>query len=133
MFGPWYETDNDCCQHMCKDKRKYKMVQAVWLDRTEKDIAASRHEWCIVAMEMNLDDYSDDDILGAIGTYGYTIVSLIETYGDAALDVIAECIMEEEILRDAYVIGDADSFEEVKYKIGLYKTDDALGNVKLYY
>ena len=133
MFGPWYETDSDCCQYMCKDERKYKMVQAVWLDRTQTDIAAGHHEYCIVAMEINLDDYSDDDILGAIGTYGYTIVSLIENYGDAALDIIAECIMEEEILRDTYVIGDADSFEDAKYKIGLYRTDDALGNVKLYY
>ena len=120
MFGPWYETDNDCCQYMCKDERKYKMVQAVWLDRTAEDIEAGRHEYCIVAMEMDLDDYSDDDVLGAIGTYNYTIVSLIEAYGENAIDIIAECIMEEEILKDAYVIDDADSFKEAEDKIKQY-------------
>ena len=120
MFGAWYLTDDSCCQHICKDERKYKMVQAVWLDTTKADIEAGYHQYCIVAMEMDLDDYSDDDVLGAIGSYGYTIVSLIETYGESALDIIAECIMEEEIMRDVYVIGDADSLEEAEEKIKQY-------------
>ena len=120
MFEPWYLTDDGCFQYMCKDKRKYKMVQAVWLDTTKADIEAGCHQYCIVAMEMDLDDYSDDDVLGAISTYNYTIVSLIETYGENAIDIIAECIMEEEILKDAYIIDDADSLEEAEKKIKQY-------------
>jgi hypothetical protein len=103
------------------------------MDTTEEDIKAGRHEYCIVAMEIDLDDYSDEDMLGAISTYGYTMISLIETYGDSAIDIIAECIMEEEIMSDAYVIGYADTFEESKHKIGLYKTDDALDNIRDFY
>lgn len=116
MFEPWYETDPDCAQYMRNDGSLYEMIQAVWLDTTEKD----EHEYCICKGEIDLNNYDDDEIISAIRTYGYNIVGLLETYGDAALSVIAECILEEEIMRDSCVIADAYSFEEAKEFIEKY-------------
>ena len=44
MFGPWYETDSDCAQHMRNDGTIYEMIQAVWLDTTREDRARGLHE-----------------------------------------------------------------------------------------
>lgn len=114
MFEPWCETDLDCCQYMRNDGPIYEMIQAVWLDTTEEDIAAGRHEYCICKGDIDLSQYDDDEVLSAIHSHGYSIISLLEQYGDAALHIIAECILEEEIMRDACVVADADSFEEAK-------------------
>lgn len=114
MFSPWYETDPGCCQHIRKDESVYEMIQAIWLDRTEEDIEQGYHEYCICKGEIDLNSYEDDDVLSAIHSYGYSIVSLLETYGDTAPSIIAECILEEEIMRDSCVIADADTFEEAK-------------------
>lgn len=117
MFTPWYSTDPDCCQYMRSDGNKYEMIQCVWLDTTEEDRSKGLHEYCIVRIEINLDDYSDEEKLAHISSYGYTLESVVEEYGDDADSIIAECIMEEESLSDAYVIDDADSFEEAQEKI----------------
>lgn len=117
MFTPWYETDPDCCQHIRSDKSKYEMIQAVWLDMTEEDKSKGLHEYCIVRIEIDLNDYSDEEKEIYLSSYGYTLKSVTAEYGDDADSIVAECIMEEECLRDAYVIDDADSFEEAKDKI----------------
>ena len=117
MFTKWYITDDGCSQYMRKDGKNYEMIEYVWLDTTNEDTKNGAHEYAIVKTELNLNDITDEDILIAISSYGYTIISLIEQYGDSALDIIAECIMEEESLSDAYVIDEADSFEEAKEKI----------------
>ena len=117
MFTPWSYTDSDCCQYIRNDGNKYEMIQAVWLDTTEEDREKGFHEYCIVRIEINLNDYSDEEKLCYISSYGYTLESVIEEYGDDADSIIAECIMEDESLSDAYVIDDADSFEEAKEKI----------------
>lgn len=118
MFGPWYETDDDCCQHMRKNGKTYEMIQAVWLDTTEADIKQGRHEYVIVNATIDLDDVTIDEVMCALAAYGYSIGGLIEEYGyESAIDLIAECVLEEEILRDCYAIDDADSFEEAKEKI----------------
>ena len=117
MFTPWSCTDSDCCQYIRNDGNKYEMIQAVWLDTTEEDREKGFHEYCIVRIDINLNDYSDEEKLCYISSYGYTIESVIEEYGDDADSIIAECIMEDESLSDAYVIDDADSFEEAKEKI----------------
>ena len=117
MFTPWSCTDSDCCQYIRNDGNKYEMIQAVWLDTTEEDREKDLHEYCIVRIDIDLNDYSDEEKLCHISSYGYTLESVIEEYGDAANNIIAECIMEDESLSDAYVIDDADSFEEAKEKI----------------
>lgn len=117
MFTSWYETDSDCCQYIRNDGNIYEMVQAVWLDITEKEKKNELHEYCIVRIGINLDDYSDEEKEMHISSYGYTLESVTKEYEDGANDIIAECIMEEESLSDAYVIGEADSFEEAREKI----------------
>ena len=117
MFTSWSCTDPDCCQYIRNDGNKYEMIQAVWLDTTEEDREKGFHEYCIVRIEIDLNDYSDEERLYYISFYGYTLEGIVEEYGDDADSIIAECIMEEESLSDAYVIDDADSFEEAKAKI----------------
>lgn len=113
----WDCTDPDCCQYIRRNEDVYEMVQAVWLDTTEEDRANGAHEYCIVRIGINLNDYSDEEKLCYISSYGYTLESIVEEYGDGADGIIAECIMEDESLNDAYVIDDADSFDEAKAKI----------------
>lgn len=113
----WSCTDNDCCQYVRNNGSKYEMVQAVWLDMTEEDKQKGLHEYCIVRIGIDLDDYSDEEKEMHISSYGYTLESVAKEYEDAANDIIAECIMEDESLSDAYVIDEADSFEEAKEKI----------------
>lgn len=120
MFGPWYETDSDCCQHMRQDGNYYQMIECVWLDATEKDKQNGAHEYVIVRMMIDIRDYSEEEMEDAISSYGYTMEDFAEWSDEEKYSLIAECIMEEEILRDAYVIGDADSFEEAKEKIDKY-------------
>ena len=117
MFTPWSYTDSDCCQYIRNDGNKYEMIQAVWLDTTEEDREKGFHEYCIVRIEIDLNDYSDEEKLCYISSYGYTLESIVEEYRDGVDSIIAECIMEDESLSDAYVIDDADSFEEAKEKI----------------
>lgn len=117
MFTPWYETDPDCCQYIRNDGNIYEMVQAVWLDTTEEDKRKGLHEYCIVRIKIDLDDYSDEEKETHIRSYGYTLESVVAEYGDGANSIIAECIMEDESLSNVYVIDDADSFDEAKAKI----------------
>ena len=95
MFTKWYIIDDDCGQYMRKYGKNYEMIEYVWFDTTDEDIKNGLHEYAIVKTELNLNDITDEDILIAISSYGYTIISLIEQYGDSALDIIAECIITE--------------------------------------
>ena len=117
MFTPWFCTDSDCCQYIRNDGNKYEMIQAVWLDTTEEDREKGFHEYCIVRIEIDLDDYSDEEKETYISYYGYTLESVREEYKDGADSIVAECIMEDESLNNVYVVDDADSFEEAKAKI----------------
>lgn len=117
MYTPWSCTDTDCCQYIRNDGNKYEMIQAVWLDMTEEDREKGFHEYCIVRIEIDLNDYSDEEKLCYISSYGYTLEGVVEEYRDGADGIIAECIMEDESLSDAYVVDDADSFDEAKAKI----------------
>jgi hypothetical protein len=114
MFGPWYETDSDCCQHMRNYENSYEMIQAIWLDTTREDRARGLQEYCVCRGEIDLSDFSEEEIEGYISSYGYTMESLKEEYGDDMWSIVAECILEEEIMRDSCVVADADSFKEAK-------------------
>lgn len=114
MFTPWYETDPDCYQHMRSDGTVYEMVQAIWLDTTREDRARGFHEYCVCQGEIDLKDFSEEEMDEYIYSYGYTLKGLRKEYGDDMWSIIAECILEGCILRDGYVIADADSFGEAK-------------------
>lgn len=114
MFTPWYETDNDCAQHVRSDGTVYEMIQSVWLDTTREDRARGVHEYCVCRGEIDLDDFSEEEMEGYVSSYGYTMESLREEYGDDMWGIVAECILEEHIMRDSCVIADADSFDEAK-------------------
>lgn len=120
MFGPWYETDHDCCQHMRKDDTWYEMIQCVWLDTTEEDKRNGLHEYVIVKDTIDLRAYDANDMECYISSYGYTMESLKEEYEDTMFDVIAECILEETTMNDAYIVGFANTFEEAKEQIKKY-------------
>lgn len=114
MLTPWYETDSDCYQYMRNDGTVYEMIQAIWLDTTREDRAKGLHEYCICQGEIDLNDFSEEEMECYISSYGYTMDGLREEYGDDMWDIVAECILEEYIMRDACVIANADSFEEAK-------------------
>lgn len=114
MFEQWYETDPDCCQHIRKNGNVYEMIQSVWLDTTREDRARGLCEYCVCRGEIDLDEYSEEEIEGYIGSYGYTMDTLKEEYGDDMWSIAAECILEDVIMCDSCVIADADSFSEAK-------------------
>ena len=80
---PWSCTDSDCAQYQRRDGSIFEMIQAVWLDTTEEDIERGLHPYIVVKDEIDVHDLSDEEVLLDISPYGYSIVSLIETYGDA--------------------------------------------------
>lgn len=118
----WSLTDNDCCQYIRQSGSKYEMIQAVWLDTTSEDRAKGLHEYVIVNLTIDLDDYDEDAKEMYISSYGYTLASLSAEYGDAMDSIIAECILEEESLRDSCIIDEAHTFAEAKEKIQKFIT-----------
>ena len=114
MFGTWCETDPDCCQHMRNNGTVYEMIQAVWLDTTREDRARGLHEYCICRGEIDLKDYSEEDMECYILSYGYTLDSLRAEYGNDMWNIVAECILEEAIFCDSCVAADADSLKEAR-------------------
>ena len=110
----WELYDNDCCQYIRQNGTEYEMVQAVWLDTTEEDRTNGLHEYVIVNLAIDLDEFDDDEKEVYISSYGYTLERLIEEYGDGSESIIAECILEEQSLRDSCIIDVANSFEEAK-------------------
>jgi hypothetical protein len=118
MFTKWYSTDNGCHQHMRKDGRVYEMIQCVWLDTTEEDRLLGRHEYVIVRGDVDMSKVTMFDVKCALAAYGYNVNDLANEYGYVvATDIIAECILEEEIVRDSCIIDVADTFKEAKEKI----------------
>lgn len=114
MFCPWHETDSDCAQHMRNDGTAYEMIQAVWLDTTREDRARGLHEYCICRGEIDLKDYSEEEMECYISSYCYTLDSLRAEYGNDMWGIVAECILEEAIVCDGCVVADADSFNEAR-------------------
>lgn len=120
MFTKWSLMDSDCMQYMRHDGTLYEMIQYIWLDTTEEDRAKGLHEYVICKAEVDVLDLEDEDVLCAISSYGYTIISLLQEYGDAALDMIAECYLEEIIGRDYNILCTADSKEGAERKVMKY-------------
>ena len=114
MFCTWYETDSNCAQHMRYDGTVYEMIHAIWLDTTREDRARGLYEYCVIQGEIDLKDYSEDEMEGYVHSYGYTMAGLREEYDDDMWGLVAECILEEVIMCDSCVVADADSFEEAR-------------------
>lgn len=114
-WSKWYMTDDSCCQYMRKDGLNYEMIQLVWLDTTEEDLARGLHEYIVVKDEVHLqDEDTANKIIDAIDCYGYTVPFLIKEYGHDANDIIAECLLEDSILCDANIIGEFDTEKEAE-------------------
>ena len=120
MFTKWSLMDRDCMQYMRHDGTLYEMIQYIWLDTTEEDRAKGLHEYVICKAEVDVLDLGDEDVLCSISSYGYTIISLLQEYGDAALDMIAECYLEDNIGRDCNILCTADSKADAERKVMKY-------------
>lgn len=120
MFTKWSLMDRDCMQYMRHDGTLYEMIQYIWLDTTEEDRAKGLHEYVICKAEVDVLDLGDEDVLCSISSYGYTIISLLSEYGDAALDMIAECYLEDNIGRDYNILCTADSKADAERKVMKY-------------
>ena len=114
MFCHWYETDSDCAQHMRNDGTVYEMIQTIWLDTTREDRARGLHEYCVVRGDIDLNDYSEEEMEGYINSYCYTLDGLKAEYGNDMWGIVAECILEEVIVCDSCVISDVDSFDDAR-------------------
>lgn len=101
-WSKWYTTDDGCCQHMRKDGLNYEMIQLVWLDTTEEDLARGLHEYVVVKDEVHL---QDEDTIGKIIDVN---------------DIIAECLLEDSILCDANIISEFDTEKEAEQFISDY-------------
>lgn len=119
-WSEWYETDSDCCQYMRNDGQKYEIIQSVWLDTTKKDKDNGLHEYIVVNDEIDLNELNDEDVLGAISSYGYNIISFINSYGDAVNNIIAECYLADHSLCDGNTIGAFHNFDDAKAYIEDY-------------
>jgi hypothetical protein len=91
------------------------MIQCVSLDRIGKD------KYVIVKGIIDLKDYSQEDKVDVLKLYGYTAEDICDFFNSSSgNDVIAECILEQNILEDPWIVEYANSFEEAKEKIRAY-------------
>ena len=95
MFTEWKLTDDDCCQHIRKDNRKYELIQYVWFDVSDEDFQMGLHPFGIMTGEVNLNDLTDDEVIETIKTYGQNMFDIIDSYGYATNEIIAEYYMED--------------------------------------
>ncbi len=122
----WFCTDPDCMQYCKKiSETEYKFIQAVWLDTCGDDKRAENAKdesdnYTVCTGYIDLDLYSEDDKEGSIWSYGYTMDYVKETYGNAANQIIAECLFEDECLTDGHSIAGVVSWDDAKKIIEKY-------------
>lgn len=118
MINEWYKTNDD---QWCKPlgERKYKFVQLVWMDILDNDEAC----YTVVSMEIDLNEYSNDDIEMYISGYAYDSIEDMCKKHNMPIEnaheldeLIAECIFEEKSLCDEYIIAENDMSEEAAIK-----------------
>lgn len=101
MVIKWELIDNDCCQYIRKNGENFEMIQAQWMDYDDSYI--------VLEHSVNLKDYSEDEIRTISGFYD---VEYEEIKNDSWM--IAEFILEDEILKDCNIINEFDNFDEAK-------------------
>lgn len=122
----WYCTDNDCMQYCRKiSETEYEFIQAVWLDTCGDDPRSENAKnesdnYAICTGYIDLDLYSEEDKEGSIGSYCYTMDSVKEIYGDAANQIIAECLFEDDCLVDGHSIAGVVSWDDAEKIIQKY-------------
>ena len=129
MRNNWVLTDPDCRQYMANDDNKYKMIQYVELDLTETDIENGVNKFIVCFNDVDLHRLSNDDVCSHISSYGYSFINLIETYGNSALGIIAECVLENSILDNSNIIAEFRSEKEAVGFIENYIEIDNYTNV----
>lgn len=109
MTNKWFETDSlQWCKQI--DNYRYKFCQVLWLDTTEEDTKAKNavddaDNYCVVAANIDLMEYDENDVLMCLESYGYKgFDDVKQIYGDAAMQIIAECVFEDFYHDDRYVI-----------------------------
>lgn len=111
----WNLMDNDSLQYMRKTSQThFDMIQCCWLPTDEDDIAKGLHEYVVVTGGIDLDELSYEEMLDAVAMYGYKESDYLEWEEDARASMVAECILEEDLMSDEYTIAAFNSFPETK-------------------
>lgn len=128
MKDKWFCADDDCMQYCQKiNDKEFRFIQAVWLDTCGDDPKAVNRiddsdNYAVCGGYIDLDYYSLEEQEGAISSYGYTMESIKEMYGDESNQIIAECIFEDECLTDSNSLTDVVSWDDAKKFIEDYIT-----------
>lgn len=128
----WICTDPDCMQYcMMINENEYKFIQAVWLDTCGDDKRAENAKdesdnYTVCTGYIDLDLYSEEDMEGSVESYGYTMETVKEIYGDDYKQIIAECLFEDECLTNDHSIARIVSWDDAekiikKYMEGKYE------------
>lgn len=102
----WFCTDSDCLQYCRKvSDTEFSFIQAVWLDTCGNDTRAENAKdetdnYAVCACCIDLELHPDEEKEGSLASYGYTLESVREIYGDCANQIIAECLFEDNYLYD---------------------------------
>lgn len=117
----WFATDD---MQYCKkiDENNYRFVEAIWLDTCGDDPRAENGKdeddnYVVCSDWIDLEMYDEEDIECAISSYQYTMESLKEIYGDCVNQIIAECLFEQNSIRDGNCITGVVSMEDAKKEI----------------
>lgn len=122
----WFCTDSDCLQYCKKESdTEFSFIQAVWLDTCKNDVRAKNAKdesdnYTVCAGSIDIELYNEDDIESSLSSYGYTIESVKETYGEYANQIIAECLFEDNCLHDWNLVTGVVSWDEAEKTIQNY-------------
>lgn len=122
----WICTDSDCMQYcMMINENEYKFIQAVWLDTCGDDKRAENAKdesdnYAVCVGYIDLDLYSEEEMEGSIESYGYTMETVKEIYGDDYKQIIAECLFEDECLTNDHSIAEIVSWDDAEKIIKKY-------------
>jgi hypothetical protein len=88
----WVLTDDDSCQHV----RKISDDEFELIELSEVD--PETHECVVYSDTVNVTELIKDsikDVIDVIKGFGYnSVADVVESYGDSASQVIAECVFE---------------------------------------
>lgn len=105
----WIHTDDDQWVKKICDK-SFELVE----------IREWPEGYVVATGEIDLNDYSKEDIVSCINGYGYDSIEVAEEqYRDAANQVIAECLFEQTASVELNLMS-ADTFEEAEAKAKEY-------------
>lgn len=122
----WFCTDPDCLQYCKKvNDTEFKLIQAVWLDTCSDDTRVENAKdnsdnYAVCADFIKLDLFSDEEKEIFLDSYGHTLKSVKENYGDDSNQIIAEYIFEEGCLYDSSSIAGIVSWDDAEKVIQKY-------------